>query len=147
MTNHDAVGRGANEAGYFGYAKRIGKPLSSLGQDARGRARRALGGRQFDEEPRAAVEVVRLRRRERDRPAVSRHQVRRDREAEARAGLARRLVERLENPLALIGRESGTGVADFNQRQPIGANRRKANGFRTSVRRRPWRSAPERRCG
>src|SRR5208282_3744794 len=26
--------RRANDAGYFGYAKRIGKPLSSLGQDA-----------------------------------------------------------------------------------------------------------------
>jgi hypothetical protein len=51
----DAVMRGANDAGYFRYATRIGKPLSSLGQDTLRRARRALGGRQFDEEPRSLL--------------------------------------------------------------------------------------------
>ena len=92
-----------------------------------------LGGRQLDEKPRAAIEVVRLGRRERDRPAVSGHEVGGDRQAEAGAGLARRLVERLEDPLGLIGGKSGTGVADLDQRQPVGADRGEANGFRPSV--------------
>ena len=37
-------------------------------------------------------------------------------------------------PLALIGRKSGAGVADLDQRQPVGADRGEADGFRASVR-------------
>src|SRR6202020_2600581 len=71
---------------------------------------------------RAAIEVVGFGRRQRDRSAVSRHEVRRNCEPKAGADLARRFVERLENALALIGRKSGPGVADLDQRQSVGAN-------------------------
>ena len=45
-------------------------------------------------------------------------------------GVARRLVERLEDAVALVGGESGAGVADFDQRHVVGADRGEANGLR-----------------
>src|SRR4029077_15487443 len=59
---------------------------------------------------------------------------RRDRKAKAGADVARRLVERLEDSLVLIRGKSRSGVADLDKTQPIGANGREANRFRTSVR-------------
>src|SRR5580693_10734876 len=106
-------------------ASGLWQQLSGVRQNPSGLARRALSGRQFDQEPGAAIEVIRFCGRERDRATVSRHEVGRNREAEARPRVTRRFVERLEYPVALIGRESGTGVANLDQREPIGANGRK----------------------
>src|ERR1700739_2424280 len=117
-----AYHRAPIDAGYPLIGSGLWQQLSGVRRDPSGLAPRVFGGRQLDQKPRAAIEVVCLCRRKRDRPAVSSPQVGADREAKARPNIACRLVKRLENPLVLIGWKSRTRVADLNQRQPVGAN-------------------------
>src|SRR5208337_1216239 len=76
----------------------------------RGRlARGSFGRRQLNEKPGAAIEIVRLGGGKRNCPAVALDEIGGDRQAEPGAGVARRLVERLEDALAEVGRESRSG--------------------------------------
>ncbi len=84
-----ASSSGGRKVRFFRNGRLIAERLSILGQDARGFARGAFEGWQLDQEPRAAIKVVRLGGRKRDRAAVAHHQISRDREAETRADRAR----------------------------------------------------------
>ncbi len=118
-----------------------------------GRRRRAaappdrVGRRQGDEETRAAIEIVALGFGEADRAAVARDEVGGDGEAEARPALAGGQMERLENVRRLFGGETGPGVADLDQRDVVGANRREADRGRPTVLRAAGAPGPGRRCG
>ena len=69
-----------------------------------------------------AFAAAREGRRERDRAAVARHEIGGDRKTETGAGVVGRLVERLEDAVALVGRKPGAGVADLDQRDALGAD-------------------------
>src|SRR5271168_5089332 len=88
---------------------------------------RVLGSRQSDEKTRAAVEIVWLRRSERDRTAVARDEVGCDRKPEPRTAFARGKMKRLEDAGRLLWRESGTVVADLDQSDAVGSDRGEAD--------------------
>src|SRR5271165_2372475 len=110
-------------------------PLRRSGLRQSRLANDALRRRQPDEETRAAIEVVRPCGRKRDRAPVADHEIGRNRKSEPRARLAGRLVEGLEDSLALVGGKSRPGVADFDQRDALGADRGETHRFRPAVRR------------